>query len=450
MRRLIGVALGVLAMAGTASAQDPLVYRIPISGTIENGLAPYVARSLDAAAAAGARLVVLDIDTPGGRVDAAERIADAIRTSPVDVIAYINPRAWSAGALIALAADQIWIAPGGALGAATPIDGSGTKASEKMVSAMRAEFRSLAEAKGRDPAIAEAMVDETLGAEGLAAPGQLLSLTANQALTVGFAEGQAATLDALLGTLQFGGATVRTLSPTWAESLVRFLTNPMVAPLLLSLGMLGLVFEIKAGAFGIGGLVSLMSLGLFFGSSFLLGLAGWEEILLLGIGVIALGVEAFVLPGFGVAGILGLAAIGGAVVMALLGAAPTGGDVTMAFGVLGAALVITGAVFFAWLRHLPNSRRWKGLLLHDSVHRDEGYLSAPARDDLLGRTGVALTDLRPSGTAVVDSERIDVVSEGEWVKAGAPVVVVRTEGYKHVVRAAPQVTTSLDEGVAAQ
>src|SRR5690606_31819389 len=123
-------------------------------------------------------------------------------------------------------------------------------------------------------------------------------------------------------------------------------------------------------------------------------LAGWEEILLLGIGVIALGVEAFVLPGFGVAGILGVAAIGGAVVMALLGAAPTGGDVAMAFGVLGAALAITGAVFFAWLRHLPNSRRWKGLLLHDSVHRDEGYLSAPARDDLLGRTGVALTELR--------------------------------------------------------
>lgn len=450
MRRLIGVTLGILAFSGSARAQDPVVYRIPISGTIENGLAPYVARSLAAAEQAGARLVVLDIDTPGGRIDAAERIVDAIRQSPVEVVAYINPRAWSAGAMIALAADQIWIAPGGALGAATPVDGSGTKAAEKMVSAMRAEFRSLAEARGRSAAIAEAMVDESLGVEGLAAPGQLLSLTANQAMDVGFAEGHAATLDDLLASFELSNAQISTLEPNWAENLVRFLTNPMVAPLLLSLGMLGLIFEIKAGAFGLGGLLSLGALGLFFGSSFLIGLAGWEEIILLGVGLIALGVEAFILPGFGVAGFLGVAAIGGAVVMALLGAAPTGGEIAMSLAVLGAAIVITAAVFFAWLRHLPNSERWGGLLLKGSVHRDEGYLSAPARGELIGHTGTALTDLRPSGTAVVGDERIDVVSEGEWVRAGAAVVVVRSEGYKHVVRAAPLSTTTPDEGAAAE
>ncbi len=441
MRRLIGLSIGMLATVGTLAAQDPLVYRIPISGTIENGLAPYVARSLSEAEAAGARLVVLDIDTPGGRIDAAERIVDAVRRSPVQVVAYINPRAWSAGAMVALAADQIWVAPGGALGAATPVDGSGTKASEKMVSAMRAEFRSLAEAAGRNPAIAEAMVDEALGVEGLATPGQLLSLTSNQALEVGFAEGQAASLDDLIGELGLGGAQVRTLDATWAENLVRFLTNPLVAPMLLSLGMLGLIFEIKAGAFGLGGLLSLASLGLFFGSSFLLGLAGWEEIILLGVGLIALGVEAFVLPGFGVAGILGIAAVSGAMVMALLGSAPTGGDITMALAVLGTAIVITAAVFFTWLRRLPNSERWEGLLLRGSVHRDEGYLSAPSRGELIGKVGVALTDLRPSGTAIVVDERIDVVSEGEWVKAGAEVIVVRSEGYKHVVRPAPVSTT---------
>lgn len=441
MRRLIGLSIAVLATVGTLVAQDPLVYRIPINGTIENGLAPYVARSLSEAEAAGARLVVLDIDTPGGRIDAAERIVDAVRRSPVQVVAYINPRAWSAGAMVALAADQIWVAPGGALGAATPVDGSGTKASEKMVSAMRAEFRSLAEAAGRNPAIAEAMVDEALGVEGLATPGQLLSLTSNQALEVGFAEGQAASLDDLIGELGLGGAQVRTLDATWAENLVRFLTNPLVAPMLLSLGMLGLIFEIKAGAFGLGGLLSLASLGLFFGSSFLLGLAGWEEIILLGVGLIALGVEAFVLPGFGVAGILGIAAVSGAMVMALLGSTPTGGDITMALAVLGTALVITAAVFFTWLRRLPNSERWEGLLLRGSVHRDEGYLSAPSRGELIGKVGVALTDLRPSGTALVADERIDVVSEGEWVKAGAEVIVVRSEGYKHVVRPAPVSTT---------
>ena len=437
MRRLIGAVLGVLMLATVASAQGPVVYRIPVTGTIENGLAPFVARSLSDAAAAGARLVVLDIDTPGGRVDAAERIADAIRESSVDVVAFVNPRAWSAGAMIALAADQIWIAPGGAIGAATPIDGSGTKASEKMVSAMRAEFRSLAEARGRNADIAEGMVDETLGAEGVAAPGQLVSLTANQAIEVGYAEGQAASIDALLASLGIQGATVQSAAPNWAENVVRFFTNPVVAPLLLSLGMLGLILEIKAGAFGLGGLLSLASLGMFFGSSILLGLAGWEEVILLGLGVIALAVEAFVLPGFGVAGILGVAFLAGATVLALVGNAPTGQDVVMSLGVLAASLVITAAVFFAWLRHLPNSTRWSGLLLRDSVHRDQGYLSAPNRDEMIGRTGIALTDLRPSGTADFDGERIDVVSEGDWVKAGDPVVVMRAESYRHVVRAAP-------------
>jgi membrane-bound serine protease (ClpP class) len=221
---------------------------------------------------------------------------------------------------------------------------------------------------------------------------------------------------------------------------VRFLTNPVVAPLLLSLGMLGLIFEIKAGAFGLGGLLSLASLGLFFGSSFLLGLAGWEEVLLLGLGLIALGVEAFVLPGFGVAGILGVSFLAGATVLALVGGAPSGQDVVMALAILGASLVITAAVFFAWLRHLPSSTRWGGLLLKDSVHRDHGYLSAPNRDELVGRHGVAMTDLRPSGTAIVEGERIDVVTEGEWVKAGDAVVVLRSESYRHVVRPAPSVT----------
>lgn len=444
MRRLIGTMAGLGAalplLGGTLAAQSSTVYRAVVSGTIELGLAPYVARVIETAAAEGATLVVLDIDTPGGRVDAAERIVDAIRNSPVKVVAFINPRAWSAGAMIALAANEIWMAPGGAIGAATPVDGSGTKASEKMVSAMRAEFRSLAEARGRDPALAEAMVDETLDIPDLAPAGKLLSLTTRQAIETGVADGQATTLDALLAELQLGGAAVRTLSPNWAESVVRFLTNPIVAPLLLSLGVLGLIFEIKAGAFGMGGLVSLVSLGLFFGSSFLIGLAGWEEVILLAVGMIALGVEAFVLPGFGVAGILGIILIGGSMVMAMLGSAPSGGEIVTALAIVGAALVITAAVFFAWLRHLPNSTRWSGLLLRGSVGRDEGYLSAPARDELVGKSGVALTDLRPSGTAEVEGERIDVVTEGDFVKAGATVTVVRAESFRHVVRPAPLVS----------
>jgi membrane-bound serine protease (ClpP class) len=242
-------------------------------------------------------------------------------------------------------------------------------------------------------------------------------------------------LDAMLAAVNLSGAQVTAVDPNWAELVVRFLTNPVVSPLLLSLGMLGLIFEIKTGAFGLGGLISLASLGLFFGSHLLLGLAGWEEVLLLGVGLIALGVEVFLLPGFGVAGILGIIMIASSMLLALIGSAPTGADVIQAAAVLVASLVVTGAVVFGWLRHLPNSTRWNGLFLRDSAQASEGFISAPTRDELVGRTGVALTDLRPAGTAVFDEERLDVVTEGEFVRSGSSVTVLRSDGYRHVVRA---------------
>jgi membrane-bound serine protease (ClpP class) len=207
-----------------------------------------------------------------------------------------------------------------------------------------------------------------------------------------------------------------------------------VSPLLLSLGVLGLMFEIKTGAFGLGGLISLASLGLFFGSSFLLGLAGWEELLLLGLGMIAIAVEVLVLPGFGVAGVLGIVAVAAAIVLAMVGAAPTTADLVQALAVLSASLVITAALAYAWLRHLPNSGRFSGLFLRGGMARTEGYISAAPREDLVGREGVALTDLRPAGTARIGSERVDVVTEGEYVAQGSPVRVIRSEGYRHVVR----------------
>jgi membrane-bound serine protease (ClpP class) len=427
--------VGLLAAPLPAAAQET-VYRIPVTGVIENGLAPYIARALREAAEAKAVAVVLDLDTPGGRVDAAERIVDAIRASGVPVYAFVNPRAYSAGAMIALATKGIYMNPAGVMGAATPVDGSGTKAPEKMVSALRAEFRALAEANGLDPRVAEGMVDETLEIPGIKPAGKLLTLSTSEALEVGFARGEAADLDAMLGALGFTGATIVTPDLNWAEQMVRFLTHPLVSPLLLSLGMLGLIFEIKSGAFGLGGLISLMSLGLFFGSSLLLGLAGWEEVLLLGIGLIALGVEVFLLPGFGVAGVLGAILIAASMLLALIGSAPTVNDFLQAGAVLAISLIVTGAVIFGWLRHLPNSDRWSGLFLKTTTDSEEGFVSALSRGELIGREASAYTDLRPSGTALVDGERLDVVTEGEFIKAGTPITIVRSDGFRHVVRAA--------------
>ncbi|HZA97558.1 MAG TPA: ATP-dependent Clp protease proteolytic subunit, partial [Gemmatimonadales bacterium] len=163
MRRWLPLTLAVLSvLALRAPAQSPVVYRISVTGVVENGLAPYVARSLREAKSAAAVAAFLDIDTPGGRIDAAERIADAVRGAGLPVYAYVNPRAYSAGALIAISSDAIYMRPGAVIGAATPVDGQGQKASEKMVSAMRAEFRAMAEQRGLDPRLAEAMVDESV------------------------------------------------------------------------------------------------------------------------------------------------------------------------------------------------------------------------------------------------------------------------------------------------
>ncbi|MGH7507952.1 MAG: NfeD family protein [Gemmatimonadales bacterium] len=435
MRRWSSLTLALLLAPWTApAAQAPTVYRITVSGVVENGLAPYISRGLREAHDAEAVAVYLDIDTPGGRIDAAERISDAVRNARIPVYAYVNPRAFSAGALIAMATNGIYMRPGGVIGAATPVDGQGVKASEKMVSAMRAEFRAVAEQRGLDPRLAEAMVDENVEIPNVVRKGELLTLSTGEAVRLGFAKGSVGDEPALLEAIGHPDAQVFTVEQNWAEGIVRFLTNPLVAPLLLSLGILGLVFEIKTGAFGIGGLLSLTSLGLFFGSSLILGLAGWEEILLLGLGLLALGVEVFIIPGFGVAGVLGILAIVGSMVLAMMGAAPTSGDVAQALAVLGASLFITAAVIYAWVRHLPSSGRFRGLLLQGSVQRSDGFVSAPTRGDLVGLDGVALTDLRPSGTARVGDERVDVVSEGGFIPEGSRVRVVQSDGYRHVVR----------------
>ena len=424
----------LVATGGLAAQAAPTVYRLDVHGPIENGLAPYLARGIRQANAEGASAIYLDLDTPGGRVDAAERIADAVRGSKIPVYAFVNPRAYSAGALIALATNGIYMRPGGVLGAATPVDGQGTKASEKYVSAMRAEFRALAEARGLDPRIAEAMVDEKLGVPGLAEPGQLVTLSTSEALRVHYAKAEVENEGELLAQVGLAGAAVKAIDINWAELAVRFLTNPIVSPLLLSIGVLSLLAEIKAGAHGLGLLTGFLSLGLFFGSSLILGLAGMEEVILLGLGVIAVAVEVLVLPGFGVAGVRGALLIGAAMVLAMLGNFPTGGDVVQALLVLGASVFITLTVAYAWIRHLPNSRRFTGLIHQGSALAAEGFVSALPRGDLVGKQGLAVTDLRPAGVAMFDGEKIDVVTDGEYISNGARVQIVRAEAMRQVVR----------------
>ncbi|CAN5853530.1 NfeD family protein [soil metagenome] len=433
---LLFAALPVLAQETPRqdAAQGALVYRIPVTGVVEMGLAPFIERSLSEAAAAGATAAVLDIDTPGGRVDAAERIADAIGDSQIPVYTYVNRRAISAGALISLATERIYMRPAAVLGAATPVTGEGERASEKMVSVMRSEFRSLAAARGLDPQIAEAMVDEAVAVEGLVPEGQLLTLATDDAVRVGYADA-VDDWDALLAAIGAPGARVIEARVNWAERAVRFLTNPLVAPFLLSIGFLGLLIEIKTPAFGLAGLAGVSSLGLFFGSHLIIGLAGWEVLILLAAGILLLMVEMFIIPGFGVAGVLGIVAVVSSIFLSLIGSMPTTGDIMVALNVILASLAIVGVVAWQLIRRLPRDRRAQKILLHTSTSREEGYISAERRQDLVGIDGVAVTDLRPAGMGRFGEENIDIVSEGGWVVAGTPIRITRAEGYRHVVRA---------------
>lgn len=442
MRRAwgFGIAWSALAlslMAGTSAAQKPDrgdVVRIPVHGVIELGLAPFVARALREADAAHARAVVLDIETPGGRIDAAQEIVNAVKEARLPVYAYVNRRAFSAGAMIALAADGIYMRPGAVIGAATPITGDGNKASEKIVSAMRSEMRALAEARRLDPRIAEAMVDEDIEIPGIDEKGKLLTLTTDEAVRVGYAQ-PVSDWNALMAQLRMVGAPVSDARVNWAEGLVRFFTNPMVAPLLLSLGFLGLLIEFKTPAFGLAGVVGGICLGLFFFSHYLVGLAGWEELMLLAAGLILIGLEMFVIPGFGVAGLAGITAVIGSIYLSLVSHLSSESDMSQAAGMLSAAILIVLLAAWALVRKLPRSGRFErsGVLLGDATHRNAGYISNPVREELLGATGVALTDLRPAGAARINDERVDVVAEGTFIPSGTPIRVVRSEGYRHVV-----------------
>ena len=451
-RLLLTGLVGAIVLPAAQLSASQGVFRVPITGVIELGLAPFVERSLEEARDAGADAVILDVDTPGGRVDAAERIADAVSDSEVPVYAFINRRALSAGALISLAAQEIYMRPGSVIGAATPVTGDGQRAPEKIVSAMRSSMRALAEARGLDPSVAEAMVDEQIEVAGVSEEGQLLTLTTEEAVELGYAR-EVDDWDDLMGLLGTASSPVIDQEVNWAELMVRFLSNPVVSPFLLSLGFLGLLVEIRTPTFGLAGLTGALSLALFFGSHLIVGLAGLEGLIIFAIGAVLVLIEAFVIPGFGVFGILGVIAALTGVYMSMLGGIPTSLDFARAGGVLSTSLVLVLVSSWFLLKRLPeNWRRLTnlGIFLGQKTSAETGFTSAVRRTDLLGAEGVAMTDLRPAGTGEFGEERVDVVTESEWIEQGSQIRIVSSEGYRHVVRLVSPPAKAVAAGGAAE
>jgi membrane-bound serine protease (ClpP class) len=418
----------------------PIVYVVPIEGVIDLGLAPFIERVLTEATQQGAAAVILDINTFGGRVDAAVIIRDLLINARVMTVAFVNRRAISAGALISLAAEKIVMADAATIGAATPVQmgqpgAPAQPVEEKTVSYVRKEFRATAESRKRPPLIAEAMVDTDVEIPDLIEKGKLLTLTTEEALKHKLADFRADTIEKLLAQLRLENAEVRRASPNWAENLVRILTHPVASSLLITIGMLGIILELRTPGFGVPGALGIASLALFFWGHWLVHLAGWEELLLVGSGIFLLALEIFVIPGFGISGILGIAAMLGGLSLSLVGAGATWEFTLKAVGRVVFSLLAALIVSLFTLKYLPRLPFGRRLILETDLPTEKGFVSAPESDlGWQGKTGRAVSPLRPAGIADIENHRVDVVSDGEFIETGAPIIVSRIDGNRIVVR----------------
>jgi len=412
-------------------------YHIKIEGEINLGLPNYIARIIEKANQEKVGAIILEINTPGGRVDAALQIRDAIFEADVPTIAFINREAASAGALISLSCEKIYMAPGSSIGAVTPVDQAGKKASEKMVSYLRSVMRSIAQRNNRPVDIVESMVDEDIEVEGVVEKGKLLTLTGEEAVKHKIADDMADDINDLLEQFKLEPEGMIRTKINWSEKLVYFLTNPIISSLLLTIGIFGLIFEVRTPGWGIGGTLAVIALTLLFGSHYLVNLAQITEILIFIVGIGLLLLEAFVIPGFGIAGIAGILCILASFVLSLVGhiGRIDFPEILNAITLVGISVIFGFVLVLPVLKFLPKSKTFQKLILDTEEKTQEGFRSSPVEyEQYLGETGTALSTLRPAGIGIFGNKRLDIVADGEFIEKDSQVKVVKVEGYKILVR----------------
>ena len=439
--------LFIISIISTLNADA--VYRVPIEGTIDLGLPPFIQRMIDKAESENATAIIFDINTFGGRVDAATQIKDAILGSDITTIAFINRRAISAGALISLSCEKIYMTGGGLIGAATAVDMSGKKGSEKVISFMREEMASTAEKRGRNKEIARGMVDEELNFSHLIIngdsisvndiegrkDGKLISLTTEQAIKYGIADGTAESIEALMDTLSYGSLEVKESSENWSESIVRFLTNPVVASLLTTFGFLGILFELQSPGWGIPGFVGLTCLILSLSVSYIAQLATMSDMIFILTGLSLILLEMLVIPGFGIVGIGGIGFMLYGLYLLLLPEVPVGEEIlgqAMDGFLIGLVGAIIGIVLLGKL--MIRSKFWEQLTAPSSQKKDQGFSNTQGWENLQGQLAITDTDLHPSGWINIDDQRIFVLSEGGFIEKGKKVTILSVDGNRVLVR----------------
>ncbi len=454
LRKIIFTLIAAL-MLNSAHAKEaddrPLVYVIPIKEMIEPALLYVVRRGVDEAARKKADAIIIEMDTPGGRVDSALAIVSTLGKSKVPVYTFVEREAISAGGLIALSTPVIYMSPGSVIGDITPISLGLTGVQElpaaekeKMTSYVAAHVRSAAEQGGYDPKLAEAMVRadiEYKDGETIISPeGKVLTMTNTEAeQLVGeekkplLSKGTVSNIEEMLSKIGLENAEQKTIETTGLEKIARFVAG--LAQILLLVGLGGLWLEFKTPGFGLFGILGISCLLLFFFGHHIAGLSGMEDILIFSLGIALLAIEIFVTPGFGLMGISGLILIFLALINAMIEHMPgewtpaSYSAETLAKPLMNVTLAFAGSVVLVLIagKFLPQTKMFRGIAL-DAVLPD-----IEEETDLIGLEGVSHSDLRPSGTAYFEGRKIDVVTQGDFIPRQTEVRIIEVHGNRIVV-----------------
>ena len=364
-----------------ANNNNSKVYVVPIQNTIDLGIPAFVNRAVNAAENNDAELLVFEINTFGGRVDAATQIKDAISSTDIQTVAFINKRAISAGSLISLSCDKIYMTPGATIGATSVVDMSGEKQSEKAQSYMREEMGATAESSGKNVTIARGMVDEELSFEYLVVEGdsvkvddiegrkegKLITLTTELALKYKIADGESESIEDVIADLNIENYDIIILDENWSEDLVRFLTDPVVSSLLTTFGTIGIISELYSAGWGIGGTIGIVCLTLALGAGYLTKLASATDLLIIFSGLALLLIEFLAIPGFGVFGIAGLIILFYGLYLLLIPEVPVSDEIYRE-ALDGFSWAIVGGiiVLIMLIRLISQSKVFQKLITHDS------------------------------------------------------------------------------------
>lgn len=446
MKRTL-LTLITLIVSIAAYCTDTLVYILPINDEIGSTTWRHTKRGLEEASQMNASLILLHLNTYGGTVEHADSMRTALLHSPIPVVAFVDNNAASAGALIALACDSVYMRPDASMGAATVVNGNdGTAMPDKYQSYMRAMMRATAEQHGkikgndstwrwrRDPLIAEAMVDTRIVVPGLIDSTKVLTFTPDEAIRWGYADGKADSIDDVIAQLGINHYTTATFRASWVDNLMGFLTSPAIQAILIMIIIGGIYFELQTPGMGFPSLAALTAAILYFLPLFLTGIvSSWVVLLFVG-GLILLLVEIFIIPGFGIAGIAGCCAMAGAVIIGLLESfsLPSGHiDITAIWQTI-LTLAIATAACIALIMYLTSHYGPKFITrtteLTHSQRIEEGYIGVDTSlKRLVGQSAQALTDLRPAGKIIIDDNEYDAVAQRGFIEAGTAVRITRFE-----------------------